>query len=298
MTEKEEATKVEDSKHPDKSRRKFMFAGAVGAAGLATGLNTTASAQTQTTKEGDKRVCILLDAETHMMPALAMEMARRDHDLVIGNVKDGLPEELEKLGAKVEVVPGRIDMNIPEGVQSLVDAALKRFGRLDSSCIRTGYHTTGEIMDITTADAQALYEGNLLSAIYALQALLKPMQAQGSGQIVINTSATGLRGSPAGTMYSACRAGANMLVRCAALSAASKGVTINATGTYAMDYPGFINDIGAQDPKIRKQVEATLPMGQLVEPEQAAHFTATLIDGVGTSQTGQFFSIDNGWAFV
>ncbi len=41
-----------------------------------------------------------------------------------------------------------------------------------------------------------------------------------------------------------------------------------------------------------------LPMGELVEPEQAAHFVATLIDGVGTGQTGQFFSIDNGWAFM
>ena len=290
--------KNNEQEDTDNGRRNFMLASTLGAAGLAAGLSTSAAAETKKTKEGDKRVCILLDTETHMMPALAKEMARRDHDLVIGNVIDGLPAELEKLGANVEVVPGEIDMTKPEGVQSLVDAALKRFGRVDSSCIRTGYHTVGEIMDITTTDAQALYEGNLLSAIYALQALLKPMTAQGSGQIVINTSTTGLRGSPAGTMYSACRAGANMLVRCAALSAASNGVTINATGTYAMDYPGFINDIGAQDPKVRKQVEATLPMGKLVEPEQAAHFVATLIDGVGTSQTGQFFSIDNGWAFA
>ena len=289
--------KNNEQEDTDNGRRNFMLASTLGAAGLAAGLSTSAAAETKKTKEGDKRVCILLDTETHMMPALAKEMARRDHDLVIGNVIDGLPAELEKLGAKVVVFPGEIDMTKPEGVQSLVDAALKRFGRVDSSCIRTGYHTVGEIMDITTSDAQALYEGNLLSAIYALQALLKPMTAQGHGQIVINTSTTGLRGSPAGTMYSACRAGANMLVRCAALSAASSGVTINATGTYAMDYPGFIDDVGAQDPKVRKQVEATLPMGKLVEPEQAAHFVATLIDGVGTSQTGQFFSIDNGWAF-
>lgn len=284
--------------HTDNSRRNFMLASTLGAVGLATGLSTSAAAATKKTKDGDKRVCILLDAETHMMPALALEMARRDHDLVLGNVKDGLPAELEKLGAKVEVVSGKIDMAKPEGVQSLVDAALKRFGRVDSSCIRTGYHATGEIMDISTTDAQALYEGNLLSAVYALQALLKPMAAQGSGQIVINTSASGLRAAPAGAMYSACRAGANMLVRCAALSAASQGVTINATGTYAMNYPGFIDDVGAQDPKVRKQIEASLPMGALVEPEQAAHFVATLIDGVGTGQTGQFFSIDNGWAFM
>ena len=32
-----------------------------------------------------KRVAILVDAETHMMPALAREMVRRNHNLVIGN---------------------------------------------------------------------------------------------------------------------------------------------------------------------------------------------------------------------
>lgn len=248
-------------------------------------------------KDADKRVCILVDTQTHMMPALAHEMAKRDHNLVIGNAKDGLADELADLGAQVEVVPGNLDLTKESAVKSLVKAAQARFGRVDSACVRSGYHDTGEIMDIKTTDAQKLYEGNLLSVIYALQALLKPMLAQGSGQIVINTSASGLRPATAATMYSACRAGANMLVNCAALTAGGKGVTINATGTYAMDYPGFIDDVGAQDPKVRKEVNATLPLGRFVEPPEAAHFVATLIDGVGTGQTGQFFAIDNGWAF-
>jgi len=287
----------DNDKKETKGRRDFL-AGAIGAAGLAATMQMpTASAQTKPASSGKKRVCLLIDAETHMMPALAMEMARRDHNLVIANVKDGLPDQLEQLGAQVEVVPGRLDIAKLDTFESMVKAAQKRFGRVDSACVRTGYHTIGEIMDITTSDAQALYEGNLLSAIYALQALLKPMLAQGSGQIVINTSASGLRPAAAATMYSACRAGANMLVQCAALSAAPKGVAINATGTYAMDYAGFIDDVGAQDPAVRKQVEATLPLRRFVEPEEAAHFVATLIDGVGTGQSGQFFAIDNGWAF-
>jgi NAD(P)-dependent dehydrogenase (short-subunit alcohol dehydrogenase family) len=64
-----------------------------------------------------------------------------------------------------------------------------------------------------------------------------------------------------------------------------------------MDYPDFIKDAGAADPKVRKQIEATLPLRRFVKPEEAAHFVATLIDGAGTGQTGQFFAIDNGWAF-
>ena len=157
------------------------------------------------------------------------------------------------LGAQVEVVPGKLEIAKMDTYESLVENSLDRFGRIDSACVRTGSHTTGDITEITTADAQALYEGNMLSTIYALQALLKPMLAQGSGQIVINTSATGLRPAAAATMYSACRAGANMLVRSAALTAAPKGVTINATGTYAMNYPGFLDDIGWDDPKVQKR---------------------------------------------
>ena len=62
------------------------------------------------------------------------------------------------------------------------------------------------------------------------------MEAQGYGQIVINTSASGKRAAPIATMYSACRAGANMLIRCAALSAAPKGIAIN-HGSTKLTFP-------------------------------------------------------------
>ena len=56
-----------------------------------------------------RRVVILAGTQEHMMPALALEMARRNHDLVLGDAKDGLADELIKLGAKVEVVPDTAD---------------------------------------------------------------------------------------------------------------------------------------------------------------------------------------------
>ncbi len=63
-----------------------------------------------------------------MIPAPAREMARRDHNLVIANVADGLPDELTSLGAEVEVVPGALDLSEAGSVQQLVDAAQDRFG--------------------------------------------------------------------------------------------------------------------------------------------------------------------------
>ena len=116
---------------------------------------------------------------------------------------------------------------------------------------------------------------------------------------MINTSTAGLRPQSFVSLYSAFRAGANALVRCAGLTAGQYGVTVNATGTYAMNYPSFLHDVGADtDPQKLKEVEAGVPMKRLGEPDECAYFVSSLIDGVGTFQTGQFFALDGGWSFM
>ena len=125
--------------HQDSGRREFLRVGAHGVAGLAASLNAPwAEAKTSTKKPGKKRVTILVDTQTHMMPALAREMVRRNHNLAIGNVSDGIAEELRKMGAEVEVVPGNLDLTRASSMQKLVKAAQARFGGVDSACVRTG----------------------------------------------------------------------------------------------------------------------------------------------------------------
>ena len=247
----------------------------------------------------EKRVVILADTQTHMMPALAHEMARRNHNLVLGDAKDGLADELSELGAKVEIVPDTADQTKEDTIQKLVDRAKDAFGGFDSACIRTGTHGGGSVLTATTEDLDVQYEGNLKSVFYALQALLPPLVEQKSGQVVINTSAGAMRPQPFVALYCATRAGANALIRAAGLEVAPHGVVVNGTGTYAMDYPSFLHDVGADtDPAKRKAQEDMLPIRRLVQPEDAAHFVASLIDGKANGQTAQFFPIDGGWSFM
>ncbi len=300
IDEKGEERKVESNQEDSQrfGRRDFLRVGALGVAGIAAGLKAGPAAA-QSARAGKKRVVILADAQTHMMPALAREMARRNHDLVLGDAKDGLADELRKMGAKVEVVPETADQTKPDTIQKLVDRAKKAFGGFDSACIRTGVHGTGNLLDSTAEDCDTQYEGNFRSVFYALKALLPPLIEQKSGQVVINTSAAGARVQSWFALYGATRAGANALIRAAGLEAAPHGVTVNGTGTYAMNYPSFLHDVGAdKDPAKLKAVTDQLPMRKLCEPEEAAHFVATLIDGKGTFQTAQFFPIDGGWSFM
>ena len=253
----------------------------------------------QVTRPDGRRVVILADTQTHMMPALAREMARRDHNLVLGDAKDGLADELIALGAKVEVVPDTADQTKPDTIQKLVDRAIDVFGGFDSACIRTGIHGGGDILKATAEDLDVQYAGNMRSVFYALQALVNPLIEQKAGQVVINTSSGAMRPQPFVALYCATRAGANALIRTAGLAAAPHGVVVNGTGTYGMDYPSFLHDVGADtDPAKRKEQEDMLPIRRLVQPEDAAHFVASLIDGKAYGQTAQFFNIDGGWSFM
>jgi len=142
-------------------RRDFLRVGALGAAGLAAGLKASPVAA-QSTKAGKKRVVILFDSWNHMMPALAREMVRRNHDLVLGDARDKeLVKELRKMGAKVEVVPNTEDQTKLETFQKLVDRAQEVFGGFNSACIRTGTHVNASVLTGDEKDLDTVYEGNL-----------------------------------------------------------------------------------------------------------------------------------------
>ena len=299
----EEVAGQEEWPTNERSRREFLKLGSAGLAGLAgtAALGVQPSqVKAQEGSSGKRRVAILFDSWNHMMPALAREVVRRNHDLVLGDARDeALVKELRQLGAKVEVVPDTEDQTKPDTFQKLVDRAKEAFGGFDSACIRTGTHVNGSVLTAKHEDLDTVYEGNIKTVFDALRALLPPLVAQKSGQVVINTSAGAMRPQPEVALYCATRAAANALIRATGLEVAPHGVTLNATGTYGMAYPSFLKMVGAdKDPAKRKAVADEMPIRRLVEPEDAASFVATLIDGKVTGQTAQFFPIDGGWSFM
>jgi 3-oxoacyl-[acyl-carrier protein] reductase len=242
-----------------------------------------------------RRVSLITDANTHLGPDLARVLAERRHDLVLGDPTAELLTELEAAGASVEPVRGVADLRDPAAMRLLVDSARDRFGHIDSACIRTGRIATGSIFDADVVDLREQVQHNVESVMHVVQILIPEMVSIGRGQVVILTSAAGAKPVIEAPIYSATRAAANMLIRATALSIADSGVTLNAVGTNFLDYPAFRAATGADDPAIRQQIEAQVPIGRLGQPVEVAHFCASLLDGQSNLQTGQFFSLSGGW---
>jgi NAD(P)-dependent dehydrogenase (short-subunit alcohol dehydrogenase family) len=243
-----------------------------------------------------RRIAIVSDAAGYVGPDLARLLSQRGHDLVLGDPAAGLVEELTILGAEVEVVEGVRDLSKPESSERLVQAALDRFGRIDSATAFTGGIVVGRFLRSTIENLRAALIGCVEAPYHFLRTVVPVMVEQRDGQVLVFTSAAGARPTPGAPLYSSARAGANMLVRNVAAEVVDKGVQVNAVGTNFMDFPEFLKANRAEDPEGRARVEAMVPMGRLGTLEELAHFSAPFIDGTSRFTTGQFVAFAGGWA--
>jgi NAD(P)-dependent dehydrogenase (short-subunit alcohol dehydrogenase family) len=244
----------------------------------------------------DRRSAVVAGAGSYVGPPLARLLAARGHDLVLGGPDPELVRELESAGAVVEAVSGTRDLTDPDASRRLVDAALDRFGRIDSATAFSGAIVTGRFMRSTVDDLRTVVEGCMVAPFHFLQAVLTPMIEQGDGQVLVITSASAARATPGAPLYSAARAGATHLVRNVAAEVARNGVQVNAVGTNFMDFPEFRRASGADDPDVRAKLEAQVPLGRLGTMDEFASFCAPFVDGTSRFTTGQFVSYAGGWA--
>jgi 3-oxoacyl-[acyl-carrier protein] reductase len=246
--------------------------------------------------ETAKRVALVGDASFYVGPSLARELARREHNLVLGDPAEGLVDELTALGVEVEAVLGVRNLADPESAQKLVAAAQARFGRIDSAAAFSGRVVTGKFLDSTLEDLHSVVQGCLEAPYHFLKAVVPVMVDQGDGQVLVMTSATAARPSRGASLYSSARAGATMMVKNVAAEVARNGVQVNAVGTNFMDFPEFLRASGANDPEIRAGIEAAVPLGRLGTVEEFASFCMPFIDGTSKFTTGQFIAYAGGWA--
>ncbi len=242
-----------------------------------------------------RRVALVADADLYVGPALARALAARGHDLVVGNAKPPLVDELESMGAAVEVVSGVRDLSDPTTAQRLVEAGLARFGAIHAAAAFSGQIITGRFLDSTPEQLDKLYSGCMVAPYHFLKAVVAPMVAQRDGQVLMITSAAGGRPTRGAALYSAVRAGATMMAKNVAEEVAGLNVQVNAVGTNFMDFPGFLAASGATDPEVRARIEAQVPMKRLGTMDEFAAFCAVFLDGTSRFTTGQWVGYAGGW---
>jgi NAD(P)-dependent dehydrogenase (short-subunit alcohol dehydrogenase family) len=168
-----------------------------------------------------------------------------------------------------------------------------RFGRLDLLVNNAGL-AGADTMAPDGDDAlwHAILGTNLNGTYYCCKQAL-PLLTDGTGRIVNIASTLGLRGVPDQTAYCAAKHGVVGLTRALALRLAPRGITVNAIcpGWVETEMAaGRFQELGVGIDDIR----ATVPTGQLVQPDEVAAMVAYLAQPSSGSVTGQALVVDGG----
>jgi 3-oxoacyl-[acyl-carrier protein] reductase len=191
------------------------------------------------------------------------------------------------------------DLARPGGPESVIEAALAAFGRIDCLVNNVGFAEIRRFEDVTDAQWDELWQLNVMSYIRAIRAVVPAMRAAGGGTIVNVSSTAGKRPSTGMPDYSVTKAAVLSVSRLAADLYAKDGIRSNAvtpgptaTGAW-LDEGGLADQQGTRDEVLAK-VGAGRPLGRLAEPEEIAAVIAFLCSDRASYVTGAAWSADGG----
>jgi 3-oxoacyl-[acyl-carrier protein] reductase len=201
-------------------------------------------------------------------------------------------EALDRLAAdhghNVAAVQG--DVAKRADVERGIQAALDAFGGLDIAVCNAGVNRYKPFLDLDDETWHAHINVDLTGVFLTAQIAARAMRAAQGGHIIVITSAGAEIPSRTQSHYCAAKAGARMLAQSMAYELGASGIRINTI------QPGWVETrLTADylhDPTLRSEVEATIPLCRVAQPEDIAQ--AALFLAEGKSVTGTHLLIDGG----
>lgn len=175
-----------------------------------------------------EQVVVITGASSGIGRDTARRLGERGASLVLAARNEealaSLAREIQQAGGKAHVVP--TDVADWQQVERLAEAAVDRFGRIDTWINNAGLYLASRVEDMTVDDAARLMQVNVMGTIYGTKAALPHLIRHGQGTIINVGSAVGARGIPLLAAYSASKF-------------AVKGFTEALRVELARDHPGI-----------------------------------------------------------
>jgi 3-oxoacyl-[acyl-carrier protein] reductase len=186
-----------------------------------------------------------------------------------------------------------VDVTSPDSADSLVAAALERWGRIDVLVNNAGVPGPSMPVQELPLDAwRRVIDTNLTGTFHMTRAVLPHMLGRAEGRIVNVASIVGKEGNPQLAAYSASKGGVIAFTKAVAKEVAESGVLVNALAPAAID-AGFAARATEEQ---RARYVSWIPMGRMGTAEEFAALVSWVASPECSFSTGAVFDLSGGRA--
>lgn len=226
---------------------------------------------------------------------LAQGLAQRGAKLVLSDVNENaLTEVRQALASSCDATTLAGDIALESVNQSLVEAAVNQFGRLDIAVNNAGIaHQPAPVHQITEDIIDRQFAVNVKGVMFGMKYQLPLMLAQKQGHILNVSSLAGLGGAPKGAAYAAAKHAVAGVTRTAAVEYGRKNVRVNAICPFYSP-TNILNIDGYNTPEAQAQLGMGSPMKRLADPQEIVNTMLLLLSPGNSYMNGQTIAVDGG----
>lgn len=184
-----------------------------------------------------------------------------------------------------------VDISQPEQDQTMVDALVKEFGRIDVLINNAGITSDAQFYKMTFEQFDRVAKVNLYGTYCMTHAVVPVMMNQNYGKIVNLSSVSAYNGNFGQSNYAATKAAIIGMTRVLGKELGKYGITVNAIA------PGSIlTDMYKAVPEeVKQQKLKKIPLRRYGDPREAAQLLTFLASDESSYITSQIITIDGGF---
>ncbi len=213
-----------------------------------------------------KQVMVITGASSGIGLATAIMAAKAGVKLVLTARNEKalreIADNLKQKGTEVEILA--VDIGLEQDVQKIADAAIKRFGRIDTWVNNAGVDIWGRLEEVSDEDNQRLFKTNFWGTVYGSKTAVSHLKKTGGALINVGSVASD-RGFPLQGMYCASKHAVKSFTETLRSELQEQGIPVSVT----LIKPASIGTPLAKQCKNYLEFEPKLP-SPVYAPEEVA----------------------------
>lgn len=244
--------------------------------------------------EIENQVALVTGAGRGIGHAIAVALAKAGAHVAVNDLNmetaQRVADDVRATGRHAIALPG--DVSDAKVLDSLVQAAVKQFGRLDLAVANAYYSDRDLFWEADIEKFRRTIDVTMWGAFHLLRAAARQMIAQGGGgSIVLIGSPHAVFAVPMAMAYNMAKAAVDHMARTAAIELVDHRIRVNVV------HPGWIDTPGEREHATEEEISrgaAKLPWKRLGRPDEVARGVVFLCDPKSDYVTGSTLSIDGG----